>query len=76
MSPRGRIQLEIERSRFRKLCGRQTLPFHSFNGSSVSSNRFWSKHRNDVSYNQLQKAPVPLELLGKMKKMALSLYPQ
>ncbi|KAG8371820.1 hypothetical protein BUALT_Bualt12G0002900 [Buddleja alternifolia] len=28
---------------------------HSFNGSSVSSNGFWSKHRDDVSYNQLQK---------------------
>ncbi|KAL0452929.1 UNVERIFIED_CONTAM: hypothetical protein Slati_1271000 [Sesamum latifolium] len=37
------------------LVGNGTLPFHSFNGSSVSSNGFWSKHRNDVSYNQLQK---------------------
>ncbi|KAL0359394.1 UNVERIFIED_CONTAM: hypothetical protein Sangu_0788800 [Sesamum angustifolium] len=37
------------------LVGNATLPFHSFNGSSVSSNGFWSKHRNDVSYNQLQK---------------------
>ncbi|XP_011089221.1 uncharacterized protein LOC105170238 isoform X2 [Sesamum indicum] len=37
------------------LVGSGTLPFHSFNGSSVSSNGFWSKHRNDVRYNQLQK---------------------
>ncbi|XP_020553816.1 uncharacterized protein LOC105175558 isoform X3 [Sesamum indicum] len=37
------------------LVGNGTLPFHSFNGSSVSSNGCWSKHRNDVSYNQLQK---------------------
>ncbi|KAK4413077.1 hypothetical protein Salat_2954900 [Sesamum alatum] len=37
------------------LVGNGTLPFHSFNGSSVSSNGFWSKHRNDVNYNQLQK---------------------
>ncbi|KAL0346312.1 UNVERIFIED_CONTAM: hypothetical protein Sradi_4462500 [Sesamum radiatum] len=29
--------------------------YNSFNGSSVSSNGFWSKHRDDVSYNQLQK---------------------
>ncbi|KAI3446397.1 hypothetical protein Pfo_003062 [Paulownia fortunei] len=32
-----------------------TLPYHSFNGSSVSKNGFWSKHRDDMSYNQLQK---------------------
>ncbi|GER52453.1 stress response protein NST1 [Striga asiatica] len=31
------------------------LPFHSFHGSSVSSNGFWSQHRDDMSYNQLQK---------------------
>ncbi|KAI3471515.1 hypothetical protein Pfo_028165 [Paulownia fortunei] len=37
------------------LVGNGTLPFHSFNGSSVSSNGFWSQHRDDVSYNQLQK---------------------
>ncbi|KAL0338032.1 UNVERIFIED_CONTAM: hypothetical protein Scaly_2078300 [Sesamum calycinum] len=29
--------------------------YNSFNGSSVSSIGFWSKHRDDVSYNQLQK---------------------
>ncbi|KAK4432191.1 hypothetical protein Salat_0981200 [Sesamum alatum] len=29
--------------------------YNSFNGSSVSSNGFWSKQRDDVSYNQLQK---------------------
>ncbi|XP_020549444.1 uncharacterized protein LOC105162607 [Sesamum indicum] len=29
--------------------------YNSFNGSSISSNGFWSKHRDDVSYNQLQK---------------------
>lgn len=32
-----------------------TLPFRSFNGSSVSGNGFWSQHRGDVSYNRLQK---------------------
>ncbi|KAK6124604.1 hypothetical protein DH2020_041653 [Rehmannia glutinosa] len=37
------------------LVGNGKLPFHSFNGSSVSSNGFWSQHRDDVSYNQLQK---------------------
>ncbi|GFQ04352.1 hypothetical protein PHJA_002579100 [Phtheirospermum japonicum] len=36
------------------LVGNGKLPFHSFNGSSVSSNGFWSQHRGDVSYNQLQ----------------------
>ncbi|KAL8041629.1 hypothetical protein ABFX02_10G177100 [Erythranthe guttata] len=32
-----------------------TLPFRSFNGSSVSSNGFWSQHNDDMSDNQLQK---------------------
>ncbi|PIN07176.1 hypothetical protein CDL12_20267 [Handroanthus impetiginosus] len=38
-----------------QLMGNGTLPFHSFNGSSVSSNGFWSRHSDDVGYNQLQK---------------------
>ncbi|KAL3632386.1 hypothetical protein CASFOL_025370 [Castilleja foliolosa] len=37
------------------LVGNGKPPFHSFNGSSVSSNGFWSQRRDDVSYNQLQK---------------------
>ncbi|KAK6149248.1 hypothetical protein DH2020_016773 [Rehmannia glutinosa] len=37
------------------LVGNGKLPFHSVNGSSVSSNGFWSQHRDDVSYNQLHK---------------------
>lgn len=35
--------------------GNGTLPFRSLNGSSISSNGFWSQHRGDLSYNQLQK---------------------
>ncbi|KAG6427007.1 hypothetical protein SASPL_111246 [Salvia splendens] len=35
--------------------GNVTAPFHSLNGSSDSSNGFWSQHRGDLSYNQLQK---------------------
>ncbi|KAH6827424.1 hypothetical protein C2S53_016036 [Perilla frutescens var. hirtella] len=37
------------------LVGNGPLPYHSFNGSSVSNSGFWSKHRDDMSYNQLQK---------------------
>lgn len=37
------------------LVGNRTLPYNSFNGSSVSNNGFWSKHRDDVSCHQLQK---------------------
>ncbi|KAL3637337.1 hypothetical protein CASFOL_019636 [Castilleja foliolosa] len=37
------------------LVGNGKVPFHSFNGSSVPSNGFWSQHRDEVSYNHLQK---------------------
>ena len=29
--------------------------FSGSNGSAIMANGFWSKHRDDVSYNQLQK---------------------
>ncbi|CAI9765694.1 unnamed protein product [Fraxinus pennsylvanica] len=38
--------------------GNGTMSFHASNGSLISSgngNGFWSKHRDDISYNQLQK---------------------
>ncbi|KAL2521773.1 Transcription initiation factor TFIIE [Forsythia ovata] len=38
--------------------GNGTMSFHASNGSFISSgngNGFWSKHRDDISYNQLEK---------------------
>lgn len=37
------------------LVGNGTQPCTSSKGSYISSNGFWSKHRDDVSYKQLQK---------------------
>lgn len=37
------------------LVGNGPLPYHAFNGSSASCNGFWSKQRDDTSYNQLHK---------------------
>lgn len=38
--------------------GNGTPPLYSLNGSSISSNGFWSQHRGDLSYNQLQKVYI------------------
>ncbi|XP_042002436.1 uncharacterized protein LOC121751701 [Salvia splendens] len=43
----------------------------SFNGSSVSGNGFWSKHRDDLSYNQLQKFWSELSTQARQKLMRI-----
>ncbi|KAL1554565.1 hypothetical protein AAHA92_15110 [Salvia divinorum] len=43
----------------------------SFNGSSVSANGFWSKHRDDLSYNQLQKFWSELSTQARQKLMRI-----
>ncbi|KAL3841182.1 hypothetical protein ACJIZ3_025773 [Penstemon smallii] len=48
-----------------------TIPFHSYNPSSVSSNGFWSKHRDDMSYNQLQKFWCELTLQARQKLLRI-----
>ncbi|XP_041998393.1 uncharacterized protein LOC121748229 [Salvia splendens] len=44
---------------------------HSFNGSSVSANGFWSQHRDDISYNQLQKFWSALSTQARHKLMRI-----
>ncbi|KAH6827443.1 hypothetical protein C2S53_002480 [Perilla frutescens var. hirtella] len=54
--------------------GNGTAPFHSLNGSSISSNGFWSQHRGDLSYNQLQK--FWLELTPQARRILLRIDKQ
>ncbi|KAL1554563.1 hypothetical protein AAHA92_15108 [Salvia divinorum] len=44
---------------------------HSFNGSSVSANGFWSQHRDDMSYSQLQKFWSALSTQARKKLMRI-----
>lgn len=38
-------------------------PAFNVSSKSISSNGFWSKHREDISYNQLQKVVIEFELV-------------
>ncbi|XP_075511364.1 uncharacterized protein LOC142547135 [Primulina tabacum] len=53
------------------LVGNGVVPFHSCNGSSGSNDGFWLKHRDDVSYNQLQKFWCELTLQARQKLMRI-----
>ncbi|XP_075474825.1 uncharacterized protein LOC142505640 [Primulina tabacum] len=53
------------------LVGNGMVPFHSCNGSSGSDDGFWLKHRDDVSYNQLQKFWCELTLQARQKLMRI-----
>ncbi|XP_057496411.1 uncharacterized protein LOC130781280 isoform X1 [Actinidia eriantha] len=44
---------------------------HQFGNGSVSANGFWSKHRNDVSYNQLQKFWSELSAQARQKLLRI-----
>ncbi|KZV37916.1 hypothetical protein F511_12198 [Dorcoceras hygrometricum] len=53
------------------LVGNGMVPFHSCNGSSGSNDGFWLMHRDDVSYNQLQKFWCELTLQARQKLMRI-----
>ncbi|KAK3019122.1 hypothetical protein RJ639_004114 [Escallonia herrerae] len=58
-----------------QFCNVNTSPLSCSNGSVTSANGFWSKHRDDVSYNQLQKMMESEDWRLKKSKMESKGFP-
>ncbi|KAL2518856.1 Uncharacterized protein Adt_15103 [Abeliophyllum distichum] len=54
-----------------------TMSFHASNGSFISSGNgkgFWSKHRDDINYNQLETGVISSTLVGKISSPPALFY--
>ncbi|KAK3020353.1 hypothetical protein RJ639_045337 [Escallonia herrerae] len=54
-----------------QFCNVNTSPLSCSNGSVTAANGFWSKHRDDVSYNQLQKFWSDLSLQARQELLRI-----